>query len=358
MPVSPLSKELLPQESKLLAQFIAMAPFVFQAARCLRDFGVLEILINEPASFSVLKEKTKLSEYGLSILLDAGESSGIVVYENDVFKLTQTGQFLQTDPIAKVNMDFTHDVCYQGLFSLKESIENGKPEGLKVFGKWNTIYEGLSSLPKQTQDSWFAFDHFFSDESFPRALPFVFKDKPRSVMDVGGNTGKFAVACAQFDPSVKVTIVDHPAQISMANENIHSQGLAERVRYFGADLLNHSQALPDGHDVIWMSQFLDCFGEDDIVKLLKRARQAMHAESFLFIMEPFTDNQKFNVAKFCLDMTSLYFTAMANGNSRMYRYKDFLRFLDISGLEVVESHNVRVNHTLLKCRKKPEPRQG
>ena len=30
-------------------------------------------------------------------------------------------------------MDFVHDVCYKGLFDLDKSIENGKPEGLKVF---------------------------------------------------------------------------------------------------------------------------------------------------------------------------------------------------------------------------------
>jgi len=42
--------------------------------------------------------------------------------------------------------------CYKGLFALDKSIENGKPEGLKVFGEWDTIYEGLSfPYPAQVQ---------------------------------------------------------------------------------------------------------------------------------------------------------------------------------------------------------------
>ena len=43
-------------------------------------------------------------------------------------------------------MDFIHDVNYKGLFHLEESIETGKPEGLKEFGEWQTIYEGLITI--------------------------------------------------------------------------------------------------------------------------------------------------------------------------------------------------------------------
>jgi len=58
--------------------------------------------------------------------------------------------------MARVNMEFNHDVNYQGLFYLEEALLNGQPEGLKVFGGWSTIYEGLSQLPEQVQKSWLA----------------------------------------------------------------------------------------------------------------------------------------------------------------------------------------------------------
>ena len=52
-------------------------------------------------------------------------------------------------------------------------IKNEKPEGLKEFGKWNTVYEALSQLPPHVQKSWFGFDHFYSDDAFPLVLPLV-----------------------------------------------------------------------------------------------------------------------------------------------------------------------------------------
>ena len=41
--------------------------------------------------------------------------------------------------------------------------------------------------------------------------------------------------------------------------------------------------------------------------------------SELLIIETFTDRQKFDNAKFILEATSLYFTVLANGNSKMYQ---------------------------------------
>ncbi|MGE0631830.1 MAG: methyltransferase [Pseudobdellovibrionaceae bacterium] len=352
MSLNPSAKEMLPQDAKMLAQFIAMAPFVFQTALCLRDFGILKILAEKPEGlhFDEIMTKANLSRYSLSVLLDAGESSRIVENEEEVYKLTQTGVFLEKDAITRVNMNFTQDVCYEGLFSLKEALQENKPAGLKVFGKWPTIYEGLAHLPQKVQKSWFEFDHFFSDDSFPRALPIIFEENPETVLDVGGNTGKFAMACAAFAPAAKITIVDHPGQLEMANKNIAAKDLSDRLTFVPMNLLDHSKPLPKNCDVIWMSQLLSCFSEEDVVQLLRRAKESMGPNSALFIMETFTDNQKFNVAKFCLDMTSLYFTAMANGNSRMYRSEYFYQLIERAGLKIVKEHPyVRLNHTILKC---------
>jgi hypothetical protein len=36
-------------------------------------------------------------------------------------------------------------------FILMKALKMVSPEGLKVFGNWQTIYEGLSQLPKHVQ---------------------------------------------------------------------------------------------------------------------------------------------------------------------------------------------------------------
>lgn len=355
MQLSSEPKNMLPQDSKMLAEMIALSPFVFQTAVNLRDLGILRKLLETPdgASLEILQQAAGLTKYSAEVLLDAGESA-LLVEKNASgnYMITGVGRFIEKDKITRVHMDFSKDVCWEGMAHLNESLRTNKPVGLKVFGKWNTIYEGLLQLPAQVQKSWFAYDHFFSDESVPRALPVVFKDAPKQIMDVGGNTGKFAEACVRYDASVQVTVVDHPAQTRAAEENLAAKGLAANARFAPMDIQDPASKLPEGADVIWMSQFLDCFSEDDVVRILIKARNAMGPSTKLMIMEPLTDSQKFSVARFCLDMVSLYFTAMANGQSRFYRKTDFERMIKKAELELVEVHDqVRAIHSVLVCRR-------
>jgi ubiquinone/menaquinone biosynthesis C-methylase UbiE len=250
-------------------------------------------------------------------------------------------------------MDFVQDVCYKGMFHLDESIKNEKPEGLKVFGNWPTIYEGLSKLPEQVQKSWFGFDHFYSDYAFPDVLPFVFENKPKTLLDIGGNTGKWATACCEFDPNVKVTIMDLPGQVGMAKKQIEQKGFTDRVSYFETNLLDESLPFPKGFDVIWMSQFLDCFSDEQIKSILRRCYNALSEDGRVYILEPFWNRQRFKASAFALQQTSLYFTAMANGNSQMYHSDIFISCVKEAGFTVEEQRDlIGVSHSLLVCRKK------
>ena len=343
-------------QAKEDAQWIAFAPFVFQTAKVLRDTGILAIVEesrNEGYTLEEVVEKLKLSLYGVRVLLEGGLGIGLLLLKDEKFTLSKTGFFVLNDNLTKANMDFTHDVCYKGLFDLDKSIMTGKPEGLKVFGSWPTIYEALSKLPEPLQKSWFNFDHYYSDDAFPAVLPLVFKDKPKRLLDIGGNTGKFAIQCVQFDPDVQVTIMDLPGQLEMAKANIEKLGLSDRVSFHETNALDETKKFPKGHDAIWMSQFLDCFSENEIISILKRCDEAMDTSARVYILEPFWDRQRFRASAFSLQMTSIYFTAMANGNSQMHSSETFLKLIEKAGLKVEEETNqVGVCHTLVKCAKK------
>ena len=344
------------EDARLWAQIVAFSPFVFQTALSLRNFGLLKKLsLDMGTEFAELQKVADLSEYSLSVLLDAGTSIGLLHETENLFYLTLAGEFVEKDALTQVNMNFTKEFCYKGLPALEDSLRKGTPEGLKVFGNWPTVYEGLTQIPDKPLKSWLEFDHYFSDDCFPKALGILFQSKPKSILDVGGNTGKFAMACAEFDSEVKVTIVDHSEQLKIAEKNVDARGLSKQVRFIPMNLLNHENALPKNHDVIWMSQFLDCFSKEDITSILKRARSAMSATSSLYIMETFIDRQRYRAGRFCLDMTSLYFTCFANGNSRMYRATDFEELIGKAGLKIVEEIDyIRLSHSILKCQIKQE----
>ena len=343
------------QEAQRAAEEIAFAPVVFQVSRLMIKFGILDLLRNHRNGMTMdeIIGATHLSRYAVQVLLEASLTIGTVLYHDERWHLSKTGWFLLTDKMARVNMDFNHDVNYMGLYYLEESLLNGKCEGLKVFGDWNTIYEGLSQLPEQTQRSWFGFDHFYSDGSFPQALQIVFANHPRTLLDVGGNTGRWAQQCVTYDPEVEVTIVDLPQQLELMRQAVDGSVGCERIHGYGANLLDPQTAFPASFDAIWMSQFLDCFSEEEVTSILQRAAAAMDDHSRLYIMETFWDRQHFETAAYCLTQTSIYFTALANGNSKMYHSDDMARCVALAGLEIEQIYDgLGMGHSIMQCKRR------
>ncbi|WP_428061433.1 methyltransferase [Candidatus Avelusimicrobium stercoris] len=333
------------------AQKIAFAPISFQAALALRDLGILEFLNNTPADDKTIAKKLKLSLYAVQTLLEVGLGLDLVTLQDGVYNISKTGWFILCDPMTRVNMDFVNDVCYQGMYTLKDSLIKGKPTGLKVFGKWKTVYEGLSKLPKKNRTSWFAFDHFYSDIAFPAILPLVFELKPHTIFDIGGNTGKWAKKCLDHDPQVQVGIVDLPGQLAVAKKNLKKY--KNRVSFHAVNLLDGKSVIPGGADAYLMSQFLDCFSKDEIVSILKKVKKAADKNARIYILEPLWDRQEYAASTFCLNHTSLYFTNIANGNSKMYSLGEMEECIKKAGLktEKVFDGVGRFAYTLIRCTK-------
>lgn len=345
-------------EAQRRAQEIAFGPVSFQVSRLMLKFGILEYLSQnrQGATQSEIASQAKISLYTAQVLLEASLSIGTLLIKDNHYALSKAGWFLLNDKMVRANLDFNHDVNYLGLFNLEESLLKGRPEGLKVFGEWPTIYEGLSELPEQVQKSWFGFDHFYSDESFDAALKTVFdgEKEVKRLLDVGGNTGRWATRCVAYNPEVEVTIMDLPQQLEMMREQIKDVDGADRIKGYGCNLLDPGTAFPSpAFDVIWMSQFLDCFSEKEITSICQRAAESMDEHSRLYIMETFWDRQKFETAAFCLTLTSPYFTALANGNSKMYHSDDMEKCINQAGLEVeLITDLLGLGHSIMICTRK------
>ena len=343
-------------EAQRLAHEISFGPVIFQVSRLMVKFGIFQMLLDtkEGLTLEEIGEKTGLSHYAVQSLLYASLTAGTVLCKEDKYTTSKAGWFLLNDPLVQVDMGMTHDVIYQGLFHLEETLLSGKPVGLKeVFGDYPTIYEALSTLPSEVKKSWFNWDHYFSDQSFDEALPIVFANKPKRLLDVGGNTGKYALRCVDYDENVQVTIVDLPQQLGMMKEFVAGKKGFERISGHAANLLDKSVKLPEGYDVIWMSQLVSAFSEEEVTSVLARAAEVMNDETVLYINETLWDRQRFEAGAYCLTQITLYFACVANGNSKMYNYPDLLRCINNAGLSVEMIHDgLGKGHSLLVCKKK------
>lgn len=339
-------------EAQYEAQKIAFAPIVFQVVRTMRDLNILDVLSKNKTglTYDELSKECEISKYGIQVLCETALSAGVVCIKEEKVILSKIGFFINSDKMTKANMNYNHHVNYQGLFYLDEAIKNEKAEGLKVFGEWETIYPALSTLPREAKESWFTFDHFYSDSAFSYAIKKLKELKPKKILDIGGNTGKFATLFALENPNIEITIMDLPQQIKLAKQTIYEKNIQNIATYEGNILLEET-LIPKDFDIYWMSQFLDCFKEKQIIFILKKLKKSMGKESEVCIMEPFWDKQNNETAAYCVINTSPYFTAMANGYSKMFKYTDFVKLLEEAEFEIIETiDNIGLCQTIIRCK--------
>jgi len=350
--------------AKFEAQKICFSPLTFQAVRALLELGILRKISDADKTGLTreeIAEQTGISVYGAGLLAEIALGLGVLKLiplesRPERFILGKIGWFLLEDKMTSVNFNFVNDVCYKGAYDLLESVKSGKPKGLSVFGdKWDTIYEALSSLPEEAKKSWFDFDHFYSDIAFPEALPLVFASQTGNsyrLFDIGGNTAKWAIACCKFNKNAEITIIDLPGQTDVAEKNSRLAGFEDRIKVYPCNVLDKNIVFPKGADAVWMSQFLDCFSPEQITMILEKIRESIGPETDVWVLEPLWDMQRFEASAFSLQAVSLYFTCMANGCSKMYRYAELCGAVEKAGF-ILESghHNLGSNsYSLLKFR--------
>jgi ubiquinone/menaquinone biosynthesis C-methylase UbiE len=340
-------------EARYEAQKIAFGPVVFQCVRIAWKKGILASLAGKSMSSDELMNQHQVSQYVLNVLLESCLSAGVVSIKDHLWVLEKTGYMLVNDKLTQVNFNYTQDVCWQGLFELEACLDAEKPFGLKHLGPWVSIYEGLSDLPEPAKTSWFEFDHYYSDSAFPDALPKVFSNKPKRLMDIGANTGKWAMQCLQYDPHIEITLVDLPIQLNVAQQTLSDNGLIGRASFAPRDLLDPALSFPKGHDAIWMSQFLSCFSLLEISKILARAAEALETGGSLYILDTCWDRQQYDIAAYCLINTSPYFTAMASGNSKIYQSNEYINCAEQAGLQLTQIWDgLGISHSLLQFQKR------
>lgn len=70
----------------------------------------------------------------------------------------------------------------------------------------------------RTKTGWFRFGHYYSDAAIEQACGTVLAQRPRSILEIGGNTGTFSLALASACDDTAIALLDLPEQIALASQ--------------------------------------------------------------------------------------------------------------------------------------------
>lgn len=334
------------------AQKIAFAPFLFKAAAAALKTGLLPGIVKDdtPHTASEWARELSLTDYAVEVMADILVGARILTRDAEGrLGSTQVGDLLVLDDMTRVNFLFADDVNYAGLEKTLDALLEGRPAGLAAFdASWRTIYPHLPELPEDARKAWFSFDHYHSDRAYRAALEVLRPLAPRTLVDIGGNTGRFTKLFLETFPEADAFFVDLPAQIDHLKDVEALDTVRDRIRTVPIDWLTDAPLTgTESADLYWMSQFLDCFSFDEARSILERTRAAMRPGARLAVLEPVVDEQRHEAAMLSLAATSLYFTVMANGNSRFFHGQELRRLFAESGFRIAsETPALGISHTL------------
>ena len=107
----------------------------------------------------------------------------------------------------------------------------------------------------------------------------------RTLLDLGGGPGTYAMAFLAKNPKLRATVCDRPAALAVAKEIAATHKTGARLSYQPLDLL--TDAIPGSYDVIWYSNVLHIYSPQDNQAVFRRALAALNPGGRLLIQDAF-----------------------------------------------------------------------
>ncbi len=123
----------------------------------------------------------------------------------------------------------------------------------------------------------------------PRIVPKIDLSNRRSLLDMGGGPGTYAIQFCLNNPGIKAVVFDLPTTRPFAETTIEKFGLSDRIRFQAGSYLVDPVA---GHyDVAWLSHILHGEGPEDCQRIIRKAVSTLSPGGMILIHEFILNNE-------------------------------------------------------------------
>ncbi|HYM89478.1 MAG TPA: class I SAM-dependent methyltransferase [Nitrospiraceae bacterium] len=127
--------------------------------------------------------------------------------------------------------------------------------------------------------------HHRTLETAPRIAAQVNLRGARTLLDLGGGPGTYAMAFLAENPMLRATVCDRPAALDVAKEIASTHKAGARLSYLPLDVM--TEDIPGTYDVVWYSNVLHIYSPKDNQALFRRALASLKPEGRLLIQDAF-----------------------------------------------------------------------
>jgi SAM-dependent methyltransferase len=261
-------------------------------------------------------------EDSMARLLDAAVAMGLLTKDARGYANTPASRaYLCADADQYLGFIVQHHHHLMESWSrLPEAVSNGKPiehpDRVTRHKKRESFLMGMFNLAMQLA---------------PRLVPVVDLSGCRTLLDLGGGPGTYAIHFCRHYPELKATVVDLASTQPFAEETIRRMGMEQQVMFTPGDYIE--DRVSGRFDAVWMSHILHGESADDCRRIIQMAADCLNPGGLAviheFILDDTLDRPLFP-ALFSLNML------LATENGRSYSRGQLGEMLEQAGLADVQ----------------------
>jgi SAM-dependent methyltransferase len=155
----------------------------------------------------------------------------------------------------------------------------------------------------------------------------------RTLLDLGGGPGTYAIHFCKANEQLQATIYDLKTTRPLAEKVVGQFGLSDRINFVGGNYL--TDALPSSFDVVWLSHILHAEAPEDCQRLIRKAAAVLEPGGMLlvhdFVLENTMDGPLFPTL-FALNMLVGTPAGQTYSESQIMTMLDLADFIEIQRL--------------------------
>lgn len=257
-------------------------------------FKVFERLKDGPQSLEALRTQCELAERPAIVLFTALRAMGLLSTnaKGELQLTAQSREHLVPGGAFDVSGYVGLAAENPGVKEMVERLRTNKPAGAKDEKKGAAfIYrEGIeSAMEKEASARHLTMALAGRAKNCAPALAHgVALNGAKILLDIGGGTGIYSIACLQKNPSLKAIVWDRPEVLKVAAEMAHDYGVSERLECRPGDFF--ADPVPGGCDVMLLSNILHDWDVPQCRELLKKCVAALPAGGRVLIHDVFLND--------------------------------------------------------------------
>jgi SAM-dependent methyltransferase len=222
-----------------------------------------------------LAREMKVSERGLGILCRNLAMAGVLKKQGEVYRNSRLGATALNAHHPDYRGDYLQLITrhWADWGRVLESVKNGLP----------LDHDEPEEPDYRRRFTWAM--HHRTLEIAPKIAAQIDLRGARTLLDLGGGPGTYAMAFLSKNPTLRATVCDRPAALDVAKEIASTHKAGARLSYLPVDLLTES--IPGVYDVIWYSNVLHIYSPTDNQVLFRRTLASLNPGGRLLIQDAF-----------------------------------------------------------------------